>query len=204
MAHSAASARHRPSSRLRCRSTASPRSSACRRSSCAGGGCTRSVTTTPSGRSCARAWPARKCSSARPRRPSSSAFARRRLTSARRGRNALGRPARSRARYFSGSVHSSRGIGLALAWHGAGFTGSGEVKLASVASIELTADGGDPHPDRVDRDGPGHQDDLSAARRGAARRGGRRRSRSRRRTRRSCPTPGRPWHRGPRWSWAGW
>jgi CO/xanthine dehydrogenase Mo-binding subunit len=26
-----------------------------------------------------------------------------------------------------------------LAWHGAGFTGSGEVKLASVASLELTA-----------------------------------------------------------------
>ena len=33
------------------------------------------------------------------------------------------------------------GIGLALAWHGAGFTGSGEVKLASVASLELTGDG---------------------------------------------------------------
>jgi CO/xanthine dehydrogenase Mo-binding subunit len=33
------------------------------------------------------------------------------------------------------------GVGLALAWHGAGFTGSGEVKLASVASIELTAEG---------------------------------------------------------------
>ncbi len=33
------------------------------------------------------------------------------------------------------------GIGLALAWHGAGFTGSGEVKLASVVSLELTADG---------------------------------------------------------------
>jgi CO/xanthine dehydrogenase Mo-binding subunit len=33
------------------------------------------------------------------------------------------------------------GIGLALAWHGAGFTGSGEVKLASVASLELTAEG---------------------------------------------------------------
>jgi CO/xanthine dehydrogenase Mo-binding subunit len=32
------------------------------------------------------------------------------------------------------------GIGLALAWHGAGFTGSGEVKLASVASLELTDD----------------------------------------------------------------
>jgi CO/xanthine dehydrogenase Mo-binding subunit len=33
------------------------------------------------------------------------------------------------------------GIGIALAWHGAGFTGSGEVRLASVASIELGADG---------------------------------------------------------------
>jgi CO/xanthine dehydrogenase Mo-binding subunit len=33
------------------------------------------------------------------------------------------------------------GVGLALAWHGAGFTGSGEVKLASVASLELTVDG---------------------------------------------------------------
>ncbi len=36
---------------------------------------------------------------------------------------------------------SASGIGLALAWHGAGFTGSGEVKLASVASLELTPDG---------------------------------------------------------------
>ncbi len=34
----------------------------------------------------------------------------------------------------------AKGIGIALAWHGAGFTGSGEVKLASVASIELTGD----------------------------------------------------------------
>ena len=33
------------------------------------------------------------------------------------------------------------GIGLALGWHGAGFTGSGEVTLASVASVELTAAG---------------------------------------------------------------
>ncbi|HEX2194658.1 MAG TPA: xanthine dehydrogenase family protein molybdopterin-binding subunit [Candidatus Limnocylindria bacterium] len=33
------------------------------------------------------------------------------------------------------------GVGLALAWHGAGFTGSGEVKLASVASVELTEKG---------------------------------------------------------------
>ncbi|MEP7158972.1 MAG: xanthine dehydrogenase family protein molybdopterin-binding subunit [Chloroflexota bacterium] len=36
---------------------------------------------------------------------------------------------------------SARGIGLAMAWHGAGFTGSGEVKLASVASLELLSDG---------------------------------------------------------------
>jgi CO/xanthine dehydrogenase Mo-binding subunit len=60
--------------------------------------------------------------------------------------------ARSRAeRSGSGTIPSSPlaterqrtapGIGLALAWHGAGFTGSGEVKLASVASVELTAEG---------------------------------------------------------------
>jgi CO/xanthine dehydrogenase Mo-binding subunit len=36
---------------------------------------------------------------------------------------------------------SAGGIGLALAWHGAGFTGSGEVHLASVASVELSDDG---------------------------------------------------------------
>jgi CO/xanthine dehydrogenase Mo-binding subunit len=33
------------------------------------------------------------------------------------------------------------GVGLALAWHGAGFTGSGETRLASVVSLELAADG---------------------------------------------------------------
>jgi len=33
------------------------------------------------------------------------------------------------------------GVGLALAWHGAAFTGSGEVHLASVVSVELTAVG---------------------------------------------------------------
>jgi CO/xanthine dehydrogenase Mo-binding subunit len=40
-----------------------------------------------------------------------------------------------------GGPRSSSGIGLALAWHGAGFTGSGEVKLASVASVEVTENG---------------------------------------------------------------
>jgi CO/xanthine dehydrogenase Mo-binding subunit len=41
----------------------------------------------------------------------------------------------------SESARTAHGIGLALAWHGAGFTGSGEIKLASVASIELTPEG---------------------------------------------------------------
>ena len=34
-----------------------------------------------------------------------------------------------------------RGLGLALVQHGAGFTGSGEVKLASRAVLDLSADG---------------------------------------------------------------
>ncbi|HLB44210.1 MAG TPA: xanthine dehydrogenase family protein molybdopterin-binding subunit [Candidatus Limnocylindrales bacterium] len=41
----------------------------------------------------------------------------------------------------SAAGRTARGIGLALGWHGAGFTGSGEVKLASVASVELTSAG---------------------------------------------------------------
>ena len=36
---------------------------------------------------------------------------------------------------------SNRGIGLSLFFHGSGFTGGGEVKLASKASLELTAKG---------------------------------------------------------------
>jgi CO/xanthine dehydrogenase Mo-binding subunit len=36
---------------------------------------------------------------------------------------------------------SNRGIGLSLFFHGSGFTGGGEVKLASKASLELTARG---------------------------------------------------------------
>ncbi len=38
-------------------------------------------------------------------------------------------------------VHSASGIGLAMAWHGAGFTGRGEINLASVAGVELGDDG---------------------------------------------------------------
>jgi CO/xanthine dehydrogenase Mo-binding subunit len=36
---------------------------------------------------------------------------------------------------------TGRGIGLAMYWHGSGFTGSGELKLASRATVELTATG---------------------------------------------------------------
>jgi CO/xanthine dehydrogenase Mo-binding subunit len=45
---------------------------------------------------------------------------------------------RRRRRELSGS---NRGIGLALFFHGSGFTGGGEVKLASKASLELTERG---------------------------------------------------------------
>jgi CO/xanthine dehydrogenase Mo-binding subunit len=44
-------------------------------------------------------------------------------------------------RLRTGNDRRATGIGLAIGWHGAGFTGSGEVYLASVASVELTADG---------------------------------------------------------------
>jgi CO/xanthine dehydrogenase Mo-binding subunit len=39
------------------------------------------------------------------------------------------------------SARSAPGVGVALAWHGAGFTGSGEVAIGSVASLELTPAG---------------------------------------------------------------
>jgi len=45
------------------------------------------------------------------------------------------------ARLVTGAARTASGIGLALGWHGAGFTGSGEVHLASVASVQLTGDG---------------------------------------------------------------
>jgi CO/xanthine dehydrogenase Mo-binding subunit len=64
-----------------------------------------------------------------------------------RARTTAARARRSGSGHVPGSpLRTSRdriasGIGVALAWHGAGFTGSGEVKLASVASVELGADG---------------------------------------------------------------
>ncbi|HEX2221655.1 MAG TPA: molybdopterin cofactor-binding domain-containing protein, partial [Candidatus Limnocylindria bacterium] len=51
------------------------------------------------------------------------------------------RMTREAREFRTDGARRATGIGLALAWHGAGFTGSGEVKLASVASLELTDEG---------------------------------------------------------------
>jgi CO/xanthine dehydrogenase Mo-binding subunit len=56
-------------------------------------------------------------------------------------REEFGAPVDAGSPLRSAPARTASGIGLALAWHGAGFTGSGEVRLASVASIELTGDG---------------------------------------------------------------
>jgi CO/xanthine dehydrogenase Mo-binding subunit len=42
---------------------------------------------------------------------------------------------------LAGGARSAPGIGVAMGWHGAGFTGGGETYLASIAAVELTADG---------------------------------------------------------------
>ena len=51
------------------------------------------------------------------------------------------RSARTRREDGDGGLRVASGIGLALGWHGAGFTGSGEAKMGSVAAVELTAAG---------------------------------------------------------------
>jgi CO/xanthine dehydrogenase Mo-binding subunit len=60
-----------------------------------------------------------------------------------RERTAAERQARERARRagLDPTDRTARGIGLALGWHGAGFTGGGERHLASVAAVEVGADG---------------------------------------------------------------
>ena len=48
---------------------------------------------------------------------------------------------RKRAAYANGTGQKRKGIGLSLVLHGAGFTGSGEVKLKAKAGVELTPTG---------------------------------------------------------------
>ncbi len=52
-----------------------------------------------------------------------------------------GRPRAGRGAGTANGRRLRRGIGLALAYHGAGFTGSGETRLGSVVALDLTADG---------------------------------------------------------------
>ena len=65
------------------------------------------------------------------------------------------RRSRLHAEAHASGSGTNRGIGLSLFFHGSGFTGGGEVKLASKASLELTATRR-AHPRRQHRDRPGH------------------------------------------------
>ncbi len=55
--------------------------------------------------------------------------------------NAAAARAEAAGRVAPGGRRLRRGIGLALSWHGAGFTGSGEKSLQSLAALELAPDG---------------------------------------------------------------
>jgi CO/xanthine dehydrogenase Mo-binding subunit len=55
--------------------------------------------------------------------------------------NAAAAGAERAGRVSRGGRRLRRGIGISLVYHGAGFTGSGEVKLASLAALELTQAG---------------------------------------------------------------
>ena len=64
-----------------------------------------------------------------------------RRETARRAAERRGPDPSGRDRLRTTAGRTAAGIGLALGWHGAGFTGNGEVQLASVASVEVTEDG---------------------------------------------------------------
>ena len=110
---------------------------------------------------------------------------------------------RARARLVGRVRARAPGSGIALGWHGAGFTGSGEVQLASVACVELTDDGRIRVLTASTEMGQGTKTifpQLVAEQLGVA---------SRRRDGAaghfaSSPTAARPSHRGRRWSSVGW
>ena len=121
----------RPADRVRGRDAGQPHrrgAGRSRRSTCGDAGSTARATRRPPARCCARAWAAMEVLEAA---AEASAFDRpHRQTHARGPREADRRRA------------SASGIGLALAWHGAGFTGSrrGQARIGRV-SVELTDDG---------------------------------------------------------------
>ncbi len=55
--------------------------------------------------------------------------------------NAAAERAERAGRFAPGGRRLRRGIGFALGWHGAGFTGSGETTLRSLAAMDLTPEG---------------------------------------------------------------
>ena len=94
---------------------------------------------------------------------------------------------------------TNRGIGLALFFHGSGFTGGGEVKLASKASLELTEHGRAHPSSRQPRSARGR---ARCTRRSSRTRSGfpTTTSRSPRPTPRRFPTAARPSRPAPAWS----
>ncbi|MEZ4595669.1 MAG: molybdopterin cofactor-binding domain-containing protein [Chloroflexota bacterium] len=109
------------------------------------------------------------------------------------------RPKRAAAVVRTGSAH---GIGLALAWRGAGFTGSGEVHLASVVHLDLRS--GRPailiaSTEMGQEHRPSSRSSWPPSWASARTRWTWRRS-----TRPSSRTAARPWRRGPRWWWVAW
>ena len=148
-ARSAASARRRPSSPPRCRSTASPRRSAFARSSCAGAGSYREGDTTPTGQVLRESVAGIEVLEAAAEAASSSAHsAQTRAQRARRG----SRAARLRVGHRPGAGLARRRLHRQR-----------RGPLAVVAVGRADRRRADPRPDRLDRDGPGHQDDLPAA-----------------------------------------
>ena len=122
--------------------------------------------------------------------------AQRRSTVLREAVDALATSGRKRARLARAR---SRGIGLSLFFHGAGFTGGGEVRLASLAALELTAARRPRILVAQHRDRPGHAHDARADRGRDARRCRSSASRSPSPTPPACPTAARPWPRAPAW-----
>ena len=158
-ARSAASGRPRPSSRPRRSSTASPRRSACRRSRSAGATSTGSATRPRPARSCATASAGEEVLE---RAAEAGEFERRDRTRGRRAERARA-PGRAPAR------DGPRGHrpGPRLARRRVHRLRRGQAGLGRLPRADRR--GPDPHPDRVDRDGPGDEDDLPAARRRGAR-----------------------------------